>query len=106
MKEEGNSEFTIHHSEFRIASHTWFSRMVSKICRVYVASAAGHEVFRLYSSLDSPSCAQRRAVECGHGVRKVQNPPDFPARQQSVNESAMEDVPCAGGIHGFDDESR
>src|SRR5437764_15161003 len=99
--------FLVHRTQFYIHLHHTSLILVSRHCtmlRVYVAAAAPHQGFGLGSGCYSAAGPERRTIEASHGVREIERAAHFPARDQPVDERAVEDVARARGIDGFDDE--
>src|SRR6516164_7389199 len=77
-----------------------------RVVLVDVAMAAGGKLLGLHSGTDSSASSERRAVQGGHGVRKLKDTRHSPARQETIDEGSVKDITRAGRIDRLHYESR
>src|SRR5712692_1024595 len=69
-----------------------------------MSRALADQPLDLRYGLDSASSPQSGAVQRRSGTTELELPTKRPALQQRVNESAVKDVACSGGIHSINPE--
>src|SRR5713101_1478654 len=71
-----------------------------------VTGAGGHEALDLLDGVDGTAGANGGAIQCGGSAGKIELLLQGPALQQRVDETGVEKVARAGGVHRLDLKSR
>src|SRR6516165_2024213 len=77
-----------------------------RVVPVDVAMAASGKLLGLSAGTDSSASAERRTVQGGHSVRKLEDTRHSPARQQTIDEGSVKDVTRASRVDRLHYESR